>query len=156
MHVCVCVCTCVCVCVCIVLYFLTPDKRRKVCGKEKGRKKSNYVENLRHIYKKGRGNCSIESLNMKRNHRCKAFSIAWWSWKRETASWDFYVYTLKFFYRFGYKFIFFPVVKSIYFIYIYIYIYSPTTVGLSSLANEVIALLLAFIASLFIYELRSR
>ena len=37
------------------------------------------------------------------------------------------------------------------YIYIYIYIYSPTPVGLSSLANEVIVLLLAFIASLFIY-----
>ena len=35
-------------------------------------------------------------------------------------------------------------------------IYSPTPVGLSSLANEVIVLPLAFIASLFIYELRSR
>ena len=47
------------------------------------------------------------------------------------------------------------------YIYIYIYIerererYSPTPVGLSSLANEVILLPLAFIASLFIYELRS-
>ena len=47
-------------------------------------------------------------------------------------------------------------------IYIYIYIErererdSPTLVGLSSLANEVIVLPLAFIASLFIYELRSR
>ena len=30
-------------------------------------------------------------------------------------------------------------------IYIYIYIYSPTAVGLSSLANEVIVLPLAFI-----------
>ena len=40
--------------------------------------------------------------------------------------------------------------------YIYIYIYSPTPVGLSSPANEVIVLPLAFIASLFIYELRSR
>ena len=35
--------------------------------------------------------------------------------------------------------------------HIYIYIYSPTPVGLSSLANEVIALPLAFIARLFIY-----
>ena len=35
-------------------------------------------------------------------------------------------------------------------------IYSPTHVGLSSLANEVIVLPLAFIASLFLYELRSR
>ena len=40
-------------------------------------------------------------------------------------------------------------------IYIYIY-YSPTPEGLSSPANEVIVLPLAFIASLFIYELRSR
>ena len=39
---------------------------------------------------------------------------------------------------------------------IYIYIYSPTTVGLSSLANYVIALPLMFIARLFIYELSSR
>ena len=42
------------------------------------------------------------------------------------------------------------------YIYIYIYTYSPTPVGLSSLPNEVIVLPLAFIASLFIYELRSR
>ena len=42
------------------------------------------------------------------------------------------------------------------YIYIYIYIYSPTPGGLSSLANEVIALPLAFIARLFIYELSSR
>ena len=35
-------------------------------------------------------------------------------------------------------------------------IYSPTPVGLSSLANEVIVLPLVFIASLFMYELRSR
>ena len=35
-------------------------------------------------------------------------------------------------------------------------IYFPTPVGLSSLADEVIALPLAFIVSLFIYELRSR
>ena len=39
--------------------------------------------------------------------------------------------------------------------YIHIYIereiYSPTSVGLSSLANEVIVLPLPFIASLFIY-----
>ena len=48
------------------------------------------------------------------------------------------------------------------FLYIYIftwiniYIYSPTPVGLSSPANEVIVLPLAFIASLFIYEVRSR
>ena len=35
-------------------------------------------------------------------------------------------------------------------IYIYIYIYSSTLVGLSSLASEVIALPLAFIARLFI------
>ena len=34
--------------------------------------------------------------------------------------------------------------------------YSPTPVGLSYLANEVIVLPLAFIANLFIYELRSR
>ena len=40
--------------------------------------------------------------------------------------------------------------------YIYIYIYSPTPVGLSSLANEVIVLPLAFIARLFIYDLSSR
>ena len=40
--------------------------------------------------------------------------------------------------------------------YIHTYIYSPTPVGLSSLANEVIALPLTFIASLFIDELRSR
>ena len=33
---------------------------------------------------------------------------------------------------------------------------SPTPVGLSSLANEVIALPVAFIARLFIYKLRSR
>ena len=32
-----------------------------------------------------------------------------------------------------------------------IYIYSPTPVALSSLANEVIALPLAFVARLFIY-----
>ena len=32
-----------------------------------------------------------------------------------------------------------------------IYIYSPTPVGLSSLANEVIALPLAFVARLLIY-----
>ena len=38
--------------------------------------------------------------------------------------------------------------------YIDVYSYSP--VGLSSLVNEVIELPLAFIASLFIYELRSR
>ena len=38
----------------------------------------------------------------------------------------------------------------------YVDIYSPTPVGLSSPANEVIVLPLAFIASLFIYELRSR
>ena len=49
----------------------------------------------------------------------------------------------------------------IYTIYTYIYIdyrdiYSPTIVGLSSLENEVIVLPLAFTASLFIYELRSR
>ena len=42
------------------------------------------------------------------------------------------------------------------YIYIYIYIHTPTPVGLSSLANEVIALPLVFFASLFIYELRSR
>ena len=41
-------------------------------------------------------------------------------------------------------------------IHIEIYIYSPTPVELSSPANEVIVLPLAFIASLFIYELRSR
>ena len=41
-------------------------------------------------------------------------------------------------------------------LYISIYIYSPTPVGLSSPANEVIVLPLAFIASLFIYEWRSR
>ena len=35
-------------------------------------------------------------------------------------------------------------------------IYSPTLVGLSSLANEAIVLPLAYIASLFIYELKSR
>ena len=35
-------------------------------------------------------------------------------------------------------------------------IYSPTPVGLSSPANEVIVLPLVFVASLFIYELRSR
>ena len=40
--------------------------------------------------------------------------------------------------------------------YIYIYIYSPTPVMLSSLGNEVIALPLAFIARLFIYELSTR
>ena len=51
------------------------------------------------------------------------------------------------------------------YIYIYIYVYihvyisihvPPTPVGLSFQANEVIVLPLAFIASLFIYELRSR
>ena len=42
------------------------------------------------------------------------------------------------------------------YIYILPYIYSPTPLGLSSLANEVIVLPLAFIASLFIYELWSR
>ena len=43
------------------------------------------------------------------------------------------------------------------YIYIYIYIYIlPYPVGLSSLANEVIVLPLAFIARLFIYELSSR
>ena len=47
-----------------------------------------------------------------------------------------------------------PVGLSIY-VDDYRYIYSPTPVGLSSLANEVIVLPLAFIASLFIYELRS-
>ena len=35
-------------------------------------------------------------------------------------------------------------------------VYSPIPVGFSSPANEVIVLPLAFIASLFIYELRSR
>ena len=35
-------------------------------------------------------------------------------------------------------------------------IYSPTPVGLSSPVNEVIVLPLAFIANLFIHELRSR
>ena len=40
--------------------------------------------------------------------------------------------------------------------WLYRYIYSPTLVRLNSLANEVIVLPLAFIASLFIYELRSR
>ena len=39
---------------------------------------------------------------------------------------------------------------------VYIYIYCPTPVGLSSLANEVIVLPLAFIASHFVYESRSR
>ena len=34
--------------------------------------------------------------------------------------------------------------------------YSPAPVGLSSLANEVIVLPLASIASLFVFELRSR
>ena len=63
---------------------------------------------------------------------------------------------------------FFTYIIHVYiYIYIYIYtiyiymrdyrdIYSPTPVGLSSLANEVIVLPLAFIASLFLYELRSR
>ena len=41
-------------------------------------------------------------------------------------------------------------------VYDYRDIYSPTPVGLSSLANEVIVLALAFITSLFIYELRSQ
>ena len=36
-------------------------------------------------------------------------------------------------------------------VYVCVYIYSPTPVWLSSLANEVIALPLAFVARLFIY-----
>ena len=41
------------------------------------------------------------------------------------------------------------------YIYIYIHILPPPPVGLNSLANEVIALPLAFIARFFIYELSS-